>query len=564
MSKPIRTFIYGSCVSRDTIAAARPGEFEIVGYVARQSLISMARNAFDSWPEGFRLESNFQQRVVQGDWLGNAWWVIPNNKDIIDLLLLDLTDERFGVYKRDESSIITRSIDMMGTDLEHVAKNFELLPFGSDKHLDLFEESVTKFSLLLKLLGLFEKTRVLRVPWASTTENRQPTPASLDLTAEHANEIFPRYFAVLEKLGFQFIDVPIDQLHAYSSHQWGVAAFHYTPAVYESILEQLRGEHPAEVETSVASNEDEKPQALRKDYARISAMHTQWSSVDEFLTADLHVNGVHTIQVGESTVEFYLQGQPLQNEQTMIPVFFSGAVTDRATKQPPFFSGYGISQAIGTPFIALSDPLVDAHADVNIAWYAGSMGSDLQGELARFFTGIHERFGKELLMVGGSAGGFAALQYAHRVGRGASAFVWNPQTDITQYYESFAKRFLKVAGVSEDILATTDWKDHAKEALRGRLNLELPSPDELLAMNKLLIIQNESDWHLKTHLMPWLNPSGWPREEQQGATFYVADEDHLVAVGDFAEGHSPLPPVVIKMVLSSLLSSQSTVKDTVM
>lgn len=559
MSKPIRTFIYGSCVSRDTIAAARPGEFEIVGYVARQSLISMARNAIDAWPEGFRLESNFQQRVVEGDWWGNAGWLLTQKKDDLDLVLLDLTDERFGVYRRDDQSVITRSIDMMGTPLEQAAQEFEFLLFGSEPHLELFKSAATEFAGRLKEQGLFEKAVVVRVPWASETEDRQPTPASLDLTAECANEIFPQYYAVLDELGFRFIDVPNEQVYAYSSHHWGVAAFHYTPAIYESILDQLRGEHPADVGTSVASSEDETPQALRKDYARISALHTRWASVDEFLAADQHVNGVHTVQMGETTVELYLQGQPLQCDQNVIPIFFSGAVTDRANKQPPFFSGYGIAKEVGTPFISISDPLVDAHEGVGIAWYTGRLGVHLQGHLAHFFSALHRRYGKELLMVGGSAGGFAALYYAMRIGKGASVFAWNPQTDVTRYRKPAVEKYLVAAGFSDRAVDGPTWKSEAIREATAKLSLWLPSSDAIVQTKRALIIQNQSDWHMEEHLAPWIKGGDWKYKEAEDAQFFVQDNEHIAAIADYADGHAPLPSIFVQIILKAMLYEQSSV-----
>ena len=561
MSKPIRTFIYGSCVSRDTITAARPGEFEIVGYVARQSLISMARNAFDAWPEGFRLESNFQQRVVQGDWLGNAWWRLLQEKDDLDLVLLDLTDERFGVYRRDDQSVITRSIDMMGTELEETASEFELLPFGSEPHLELFNRAAQEFAGQLKKNGLFEKTVVLRVPWASETEEHQPTPVSLNLSAKRANEIFPQYYAVLEKLGFRFIDVPRESVCAFSSHQWGVAAFHYIPAVYESILGQLRGEHSREGGAPVAAGEQEIPLALRKDYARISAVHTQWASAAEFLDANLHVNGVHTVQMGETTVELYLQGLPLQCDQKIIPIFFSGAVTDRANKRPPFFSGYGISKAVGTPFISISDPLLDAHADVGIGWYTGRLGAYFQGQLTHFLQGIHERFDKELLFVGGSAGGFAALHYAMRIGKGASVFVWNPQTDITRYRKRAVEKYLGVAGFSESAVDGPTWKSEAIREATAKLSLWLPSSDAITQTKRALIIQNQSDWHVEEHLMPWINGGKWSVRELGDALLYRKSDDYVIAIADYADGHAPLPSIFVQIILKAMIYEKSSISQ---
>lgn len=213
----------------------------MAGYIARQSLISMGRSAAEFWPEGFELASAFQQRIVRGDWAGDAWEQISRAAaQGLDGLILDFMDERFGIYRLRLGSVVTRSIDMMGTSLEDVAAAGELWDFGSDLHLRAWGREVKSFAQKLEGAGLLEKTVVLRVPWASRTEEGQETPAPLGLTSERANELYESYYALAAEAGLRIIDLSDFPVFAEPLHQWGLAPYHYTLEVYEEIAGQLR------------------------------------------------------------------------------------------------------------------------------------------------------------------------------------------------------------------------------------------------------------------------------------------------------------------------------------
>lgn len=239
--KPVRVFVYGSCVSRDTLELAHAGEFNIVRYVARQSLLSMGRNAIEFWPEGFSLKSKFQNEMAREDWLGSVWWRMTQQLEKgIDLVLWDLTDERFGVYSFHDKARVTRTIDMVNTPLETVAAEHTYLPLGHPEHLRWWRWLVQLFAQRLRDAGLFEKTVVLRVPWATETETGEPTPSSMGISATEANELFAPYYEALQAEGYRIIDLSDFPVFAEPLHQWGLAPFHYTLEVYEQIIAQLR------------------------------------------------------------------------------------------------------------------------------------------------------------------------------------------------------------------------------------------------------------------------------------------------------------------------------------
>lgn len=301
-----------------------------------------------------------------------------------------------------------------------------------------------------------------------------------------------------------------------------------------------------------------------KNYRKLSEKHFVWDSPATFFATPAQdiQDGVHTVHLGSVEVEFFFSGLPLASEQKSIPVFFNGAIMGRDQLEPPFFSGGGVAKSAGTPFIAVSDPVVDSRDRVNIAWYAGRAGEDLQSRLADFFTEISCNFKKELLFVGASAGGFAALFYSWKVAVGggqSSVFAWNPQTDITFYVPQFAQGYLREAGVSEVALAASQWRELAKGELAGQVQLTLPASGQLRLLRKVLVLQNRTDWHLEKHMLPWLNTDLWRSQQADGLDVYVADEDHMVAVVDYAQGHDPIPPMIISFLLEEMLYSEQPV-----
>lgn len=242
MSKK-RVFIYGSCVSRDTFEFLSSDDIDLTGYVARQSLISINRNCLGYWPENFALKSNFQNQMVRSDWEGDALRRIEGAvAQGLDALVVDFTDERFGVFQFDENTqrIVTRTIDMLGTPLEDLANQHELVEFGTELHINWFRWCLRTFAERLKEFGIFENTVILRVPWATETDLGKQLPAKLGLAPADANRLYETYYQTAEDLGFKMIDLSDFPVYAEPLHQWGLAPYHYTIEVYQEIAHQLR------------------------------------------------------------------------------------------------------------------------------------------------------------------------------------------------------------------------------------------------------------------------------------------------------------------------------------
>ncbi|WP_272878570.1 DUF6270 domain-containing protein [Rothia nasimurium] len=177
-------YVYGSCVARDTVAALPAGSYTLAGYTARHSVLSEGSDASEKLPASLGLNSAFQERMVRDDWAGTPLRQLFQRAETIDIFLWDLTDERHGVHWFMSGEIITRSIDLIHSQpaLEALEPHTHVT-FGSDEHFEGWSEKVTNFVHRLDDAGLLERTRLLRINWAETTPDGQPTPASMGLSA---------------------------------------------------------------------------------------------------------------------------------------------------------------------------------------------------------------------------------------------------------------------------------------------------------------------------------------------------------------------------------------------
>lgn len=241
---PVRVLVYGSCVARDTVELIDDTSIDLRGYIARQSLLSASSDASANLPDELGVTSKFQERMIRADFSGSILDRVRTAADDIDVLIWDLADERHGVHRFPDGTIATRSIDTIR--LPEVLERFdaaEHLEFGSREHLSLWKAQADGFAALLRDLDLFDRTVVLQVPWAIRTTEGDPSPWSMGVRAADANKRFAPYYAHLRKRGFRMLAIDEDAVLADPGHRWGLAPFHYSPAVYREVIRRLRHEH---------------------------------------------------------------------------------------------------------------------------------------------------------------------------------------------------------------------------------------------------------------------------------------------------------------------------------
>ncbi|WP_194446482.1 DUF6270 domain-containing protein [Glutamicibacter ardleyensis] len=174
-------FIYGSCVSRDTASFMTDSGFEIAGYVARQSLVSAfgatGLSGIDLDEYAANLESNFQRSSFVGDANSSLPREIRSNFEDIDCMLVDLVDERGGVWMNERGEVLTNSLELTKSEIIKANQgSFKLLKLGDREHVDEFLKAVQKFEILIKELTLSNKIYFIANYWAEESQEGDHFP----------------------------------------------------------------------------------------------------------------------------------------------------------------------------------------------------------------------------------------------------------------------------------------------------------------------------------------------------------------------------------------------------
>ncbi|MGP9736678.1 hypothetical protein ACT3SQ_19255, partial [Brachybacterium sp. AOP42-C2-15] len=170
--------------------------------------------------------------------------------------------------------------------------------------------------------------------------------------------------------------------------------------------------------------------------------------------------------------------------------------------------------------------------------YTGPASGSFQEILPQFLVALRSAVGREIVLVGGSAGGFASLFYSSVVG--CAAFVWNPQTDLLRY-GAWAVREYLVAVLDDPRWGAREGLDrHAVEPIdlaTARRELSQAGIESMVGpadrIAKLVYLQNSSDHHLERHAEPYRFRNGF---RDLGDGLY-GQNSTLMAVGPFSEGH---------------------------
>lgn len=527
-SAEVRTFIYGSCVSRDTFKYLPEG-FVLHRYVARQSLISAGTIAAGVKEKLSPLKSPFQQRMVEGDLAGNLYSSLENAAASVRLVLIDLVDERGGVVALG-GGYATKLNEFWGAGGREASRGAQQLSFGSDEHFERWSAGAERFVAKLRGLGLLHRAVVLRAAWASTYEDGEPFPVPDWMTPPaEANRAYAPYFDHLSTLGLRIITLPRELAHTSRDHEWGASPFHYQDAAYEHFA--------SEIQRTVAESDRQEidlPQdgsanvhLARRDTAAWGTF-TDLQSPTEIADADLS-SGLLT--VWQNGLPFDLLVDDIGADTTLVS--FHAALGGSGLK-PPIFTARTVSDGIGLNRIFVSDPGLLAGKDLGVAWYLGTSEVDATAVLTEIISALQERLGaKHLVFFGMSGGGFAALNLSHEF-PGSLAVPVNPQTRILDYLEEHWDDLGRLC-----FGATST--DESQEVLEQHPRADLRRVYAGGFENTVIYVQNESDGHVKTQMKPWLD-----------ATASTGDGRIHTLLGNWGRGHVPPNARDLKRMLAAV------------
>lgn len=269
--------------------------------------------------------------------------------------------------------------------------------------------------------------------------------------------------------------------------------------------------------------------------------------------------GVHQLGLtADVSLDLLVQGSPAQ-APAAIPVFFNGNVPAREEKSGPFFSGGRVGPAVSPVFAAVSDPSVDRDPQVSLGWYTGFHGAEVTEAVLDALRALSDAWQRELVLVGGSGGGFAAMRFAALLDRPVSALVWNPQTDILRYNRTFVDAYLRSTFpelFTEDPPAD-EWLPQRSElgAIAGiDLSLTTTESHDPSRIDRLLYLQNVDDWHLSAHAMPYALAHGF---QDIGTGSRIAGPDHVIQAASWGAGHAPLTHDLLVSALAEFLQGET-------
>lgn len=288
-----------------------------------------------------------------------------------------------------------------------------------------------------------------------------------------------------------------------------------------------------------------------------------WPSIDDFCDDEVLSAGIHRINIGDGpTLDILIEGDLFADPCQAIPTFFNGAISARESKSAPFFSGGRLCAEAGLAYVSVSDPSTSLDQSLGLAWYAGNSYSDLPYAIERCLANIAKATRRHLLLIGGSGGGFAALNIGCRLGDQASVLAWNPQTNILRYNSKFSKNYLHHA-FGEEIrahLASDAWERETQAFLESR-SIQF----ELCTLNahrprRMIVFQNASDWHVQSHAAPLID--GWGFEHLGQGRYRLGRDGHLI-ISNFGSGHEPLPSSVVLRAVQTLMETAKSAEETV-
>jgi hypothetical protein len=220
---PKNVMIYGSFVSRDAFGFLDSG-FSLLRYVSGQSIISaLSRPAvllegLTGVSPGGSLDNDIKSTLLK---------YVRRYAREIDVLVIDLSDERHGVVQLPDGTVVTHSRELADSGLlEALPGRKTMISPVSERHWMLWEASANRLFNALSELGLREKTLVLDAPWPEVSGPGDALGEYRDLETADVNAYFSECCAHVRSLGFTVATLP-KELRLASERKRGSVPFRF-------------------------------------------------------------------------------------------------------------------------------------------------------------------------------------------------------------------------------------------------------------------------------------------------------------------------------------------------
>lgn len=265
-------------------------------------------------------------------------------------------------------------------------------------------------------------------------------------------------------------------------------------------------------------------------------------NVTDFLSGEIESNGIHSIAIDNVLLELNVD---LKRNFPLV-IFLNGATARTEDLKLPIFSGLRVLPEGDVSRVYINDSSHYLDKGLTLGWYAGSANVNLQRDIVRIVEKISKSYSsRNVIFVGGSGGGFAALYFSKKI-KGSLALVWNPQTNILNYWPKHVTAYAKAAFKIEGIEA-------ANEKLKNHIDLDI---GEIYSHNSsenfVIYLQNISDWHVEKHCAPFFKALGQEIDTPLRSGYF--GDNIFLHAGDWGDGHSAPSPLFLKSLICRLLT----------
>ena len=483
-----------------------------VSYIGRQSLISGMNGPTDGVTPSTITSGHRIERVVLEDIQASLMDRIRPYAASADLLIWDISDERFGVVAADDSTYVTRSPQYKKSPIA-LRGDSAVIPFGTDEHFALWQQASKEFISFLDGVGLLEKTVVLNLPWSSVDESGVDITLPYGLSSKEANHHFDRYYQHLRDLGVEVL-TEVETISA-SDHRFGPAPFNFHDSVYHLLENRL---HQFCTDKGTSNGHP----AWNWDRQHQTGVKT-WTSPKH---ADFTQSGrtEHMIRPRQIMGEKFPLRVLVENTGSDVLLVVSHGALSRTKYSLPRFEWLSTLSSREENRMFLSDTSLEEHVDLELAWFTGDANDDLTARYVELVRRAADQLGaKKIVFMGGSGGGFASLCMSAKL-PGSRALVFNPQTVIRNYWNNSVEKYQKT--LFPELL------NRARLAeLGSRVDATiLPRTENC----QIIYVQNDDDTlHVEKHLTPYALNAGILPETG------VSDSgDISVVLQHFADGHN--------------------------
>lgn len=568
MSETRRVAVVGSGLTRAALLADARFQVPAGHYFARTSLAALATPAAADVLDLGAISTDFRRALVRRDVERRLV------EDIVALdpgaIVIDALEERLGVVRLHDGRVITRSPEAAEAGLGSLGG--EVLSCGQKGHSELWSAGWSSFVQGLQEAGMWD--RVVLHAAQMLTSDELGNPASSAPALEGTNS---RLAGLYERMRY---DVPAEAIVEVSADlnvaptEGGkvaplklaaTGAAHLADKVWEAmnLARHAPDDRSAAVQRPAPRHADrastafttERQGVVPSSYGGYGVDVVSWESSAAFAEAPVQA-GLHRMGLPDGNhLDLIVRGDlgSIQAQESVV-VFLSGAMSKRNGSAPPFFAGRRVSQKLGIPWVAVSDPGMQLSHEILLAWYTGAPGSDAVPATVQALRSISAELDRDLLLVGGSGGGFAALRLAEELGDRASALVWNPQTDILEYEPAAVTRYLAT-------IIPEGTPDHVDDRVGAEAKLAAAGVQhrvETMASGaRVLILQNASDHHVHRHLLPLLARSG---ARERDRDLIAVDDSHVARILSWGKGHAVLPVEVTCLAVDAMRRGEGVAK----